>query len=122
MIRLVADLLIGGQTARDLTENQMPVRTIYDPAAGTGGMLMITMDRIKELNPKALVKVYGQELNDETWAIAQSDLMMQGIGPEQMHNGNTLTADAFPTNKFDFILAKRWLGLLIRDTKKFISM
>ena len=89
----------------------MPVRTIYDPAAGTGGMLMITMDRIKELNPKALVKVYGQELNDETWAIAQSDLMMQGIGPEQMHNGNTLTADAFPTNKFDFILANPPYGV-----------
>ena len=111
VIRLVADLLIGGQTARDLTENQMPVRTIYDPAAGTGGMLMITMDRIKELNPKALVKVFGQELNDETWAIAQSDLMMQGIGPEQMHNGNTLTADAFPTNKFDFILANPPYGV-----------
>ena len=111
VIRLVADLLIGGQTARDLTENQIPVRTIYDPAAGTGGMLMITMDRIKELNPKALVKVYGQELNDETWAIAQSDLMMQGIGPEQMHNGNTLTADAFPTNKFDFILANPPYGV-----------
>ena len=111
VIRLVADLLIGGQTARDLTENQMPVRTIYDPAAGTGGMLMITMDRIKELNPKALVKVYGQELNDETWAIAQSDLMMQGIGPEQMHNGNTLTADAFPTDKFDFILANPPYGV-----------
>lgn len=74
-------------------------------------MLMITMDRIKELNPKALVKVYGQELNDETWAIAQSDLMMQGIGPEQMHNGNTLTADAFPTNKFDFILANPPYGV-----------
>ncbi len=111
MIRLVADLLIGGQTARDLTENQIPVRTIYDPAAGTGGMLMITMDRIKELNPKALVNVYGQELNDETWAIAQSDLMMQGIGPEQMHNGNTLTADAFPTNNFDFILANPPYGV-----------
>ena len=75
----------------------MPVRTIYDPAAGTGGMLMVTMDRIKELNPKAIVKVYGQELNDETWAIAQSDLMMQDIAPERMRNGNTLTADAFST-------------------------
>lgn len=111
VIRLVADLLVKGQTARDLTDNQMPVRTIYDPAAGTGGMLMVTMDRIKELNPNAIVKVYGQELNDETWAIAQSDLMMQDIAPEQMHNGNTLTADAFPTEKFDFILANPPYGV-----------
>ncbi|OYO21154.1 restriction endonuclease subunit M [Enemella dayhoffiae] len=111
VIRLVADLLVKGQAARDLTENQMPVRTIYDPAAGTGGMLMVTMDRIKELNPNAIVKVYGQELNDETWAIAQSDLMMQDIAPEQMHNGNTLTADAFPTEKFDFILANPPYGV-----------
>ena len=70
---------------------------LCDPAAGTGGMLVVTKDRIRQLNPNARVKVYGQEINDETWAIAQSELMMQGIGPEQMHNGNTLTSDAFPT-------------------------
>jgi hypothetical protein len=81
------------------------VRTVYDPAAGTGGMLMTAMHRIRELNDKAIVNVAGQELNDETWAIAQSDLMMQDIDPARMRNGNTLTGDAFPTEKFDFILA-----------------
>lgn len=111
VIRLVADLLVKGQAARELTENEMPVRTIYDPAAGTGGMLMVTMERIKQLNPNAIVKVYGQELNDETWAIAQSDLMMQDIPPEQMRNGNTLTGDAFPLDKFDFILANPPYGV-----------
>ena len=54
-----------------------------------------------------VVQVAGQELNDETWAIAQSDLMMQDIDPARMRNGNTLTSDAFPTEKFDFILANR---------------
>lgn len=111
VIRLVADLLIGGQTGQKLTDIQVPVRSIYDPAAGTGGMLVVTKDRIRQLNPNARVKVYGQEINDETWAIAQSELMMQGIGPEQMHNGNTLTGDAFPDKKFDFILANPPYGV-----------
>ena len=111
VIRLVADLLVQGRTGRELVENEMPVRSVYDPAAGTGGMLMITMERIKQLNPEARVRVAGQELNDETWAIAQSDLMMQGIEPDRMRNGNTLTADAFPTEKFDFILANPPYGV-----------
>lgn len=111
VIRLVADLLIGGQTGQKLTDIQVPVRSVYDPAAGTGGMLVVTKDRIRQLNPNARVKVYGQEINDETWAIAQSELMMQGIGPEQMHNGNTLTSDAFPDKKFDFILANPPYGV-----------
>ncbi|GAB2492191.1 class I SAM-dependent DNA methyltransferase [Luteococcus sediminum] len=111
VIRLVADLLIKGNAAQALTENEMPVRSVYDPAAGTGGMLMVTMERLKQLNDKAIVQVAGQELNDETWAIAQSDLMMQDIAPERMRNGNTLTADAFSTEKFDFILANPPYGV-----------
>ena len=105
VIRLMVDLLISGRTAAELTENPVPVRTVYDPAAGTGGMLMTAMDRIQKLNDKAIVNVAGQELNDETWAIAQSDLMMQDISPDRMRNGNTLTEDAFPHEKFDLILA-----------------
>ena len=81
VIQLIVDLLVAGRAARELTENPAPVRTVYDPAAGTGGMLMTAMARIKDLNDHAIVNVFGQELNDETWAIAQSDLMMQGIDP-----------------------------------------
>ena len=111
VIQLIVDLLVAGRAARDLTENPAPVRTVYDPAAGTGGMLMTAMNRIKDLNDHAIVNVFGQELNDETWAIAQSDLMMQGIDPARMRNGNTLTQDAFATEKFDFILANPPYGV-----------
>ena len=111
VIRLMVDLLVSGHTSKELTENPVPVRTVYDPAAGTGGMLMSAMARIKDLNDRAIVQVYGQELNDETWAIAQSDLMMQGIDPGRMRNGNTLTQDAFATQKFDFILANPPYGV-----------
>ena len=111
VIRLIVDLLVSGRTARDLVENPVPVRTVYDPAAGTGGMLMTAMARIKELNDHAIVNVAGQELNDETWAIAQSDLMIQDIDPARMRNGNTLTHDAFATEKFDLILANPPYGV-----------
>ncbi|MDO5286010.1 MAG: class I SAM-dependent DNA methyltransferase [Actinomycetia bacterium] len=111
VIRLIADLLVSGRTAQALVANQMPVRTVYDPAAGTGGMLMVMMDRLQALNDQALVRVFGQELNAETWAIAQSDLMMKGIAPDQMRNGNTLTHDAFAGQRFDFILANPPYGV-----------
>jgi len=111
VIQLIVDLLVSGRAAQDLTDNPAPVRTVYDPAAGTGGMLMTAMSRIKDLNDKANVAVFGQELNPETWAIAQSDLMMQGIDPKRMYNDNTLTQDAFPTEKFDFILANPPYGV-----------
>ncbi len=111
VISLMVNLLVSGETARELTENPKPVRTVYDPAAGTGGMLMTALHHIKDLNPAAIVNVFGQELNDETWAIAQSDLMMQDTAPERMRNGNSLTADAFPTEKFDYILANPPYGV-----------
>jgi len=111
VIRLMVDLLVSGRTAQALTDNPIPVRTVYDPAAGTGGMLMTAMHRIKELNERARVDVAGQELNDETWAIAQSDLMMQDVDPIRMRNGNSLTHDAFPTEKFDYILANPPYGV-----------
>jgi type I restriction enzyme M protein len=111
VITLMVDLLLTGEASKELTENPIPVRTVYDPAAGTGGMLMGAMHRIKDMNPKAIVNVFGQELNDETWAIAQSDLMIQDIDPARMRNGNTLTGDAFSTHKFDFILANPPYGV-----------
>ncbi len=111
VIRLMVDLLVSGRTATELTQNPVPVRTVYDPAAGTGGMLMTAMARVKQLNDKAIVNVAGQELNDETWAIAQSDLMIQDIDPARMRNGNTLTQDAFATEKFDLILANPPYGV-----------
>ncbi|WP_299931806.1 class I SAM-dependent DNA methyltransferase [uncultured Nocardioides sp.] len=112
VIDLMVHLMLTGRTAGELTENPKPVRTVYDPSAGTGGMLMGALHRIEELNPGAVVKVYGQELNDETWAIAQSDLMMQDIDPKQMANGNTLVDDAFATLPgFDFILANPPYGV-----------
>lgn len=111
VIDLMVELLLHGRTHAELTENPKPVRTVYDPAAGTGGMLMGALHGITRANPAALVHVYGQELNAETWAIAQSDLMMQDTDPEQMAQGNSLTQDAFPGRNYDFILANPPYGV-----------
>ncbi|WP_374927949.1 N-6 DNA methylase [Kytococcus sedentarius] len=118
VIRLMVELLLTGRTHTELMENPKPVRTVYDPAAGTGGMLVGAMDRIRDLNGNAVVTVSGQELNDETWAIAQSDLMMLDIPPEQMRNGNSLTQDAFEGQQFDFMLANPPYGV---DWKKYAA-
>lgn len=116
VITLMVELLLTGRAHTELMENPRPVRTIYDPAAGTAGMLVGAMDRITDLNGHATVTVSGQELNDETWAIAQSDLMMLEIPPERMQRGNSLTQDAFPTERFDFMLANPPYGV---DWKKY---
>lgn len=111
VIDLMVALLLHGRTSQELTANPKPVRTVYDPAAGTGGMLMGAAHGISAANDAATVKVHGQELNPETWAIAQSDLMMQDTSPEQMAYGNSLTQDAFRGKTFDFILANPPYGV-----------
>jgi type I restriction enzyme M protein len=111
VIRLMVDLLLLGDVADAIEAAAKPVRTVYDPAAGTGGMLTGAIHRMTDLNPAAHVEVYGQELNDETWAIARSDLMLQNIPPERMSRGNSLTQDAYPRNKFDFVLANPPYGV-----------
>lgn len=111
VIRLVVDLLLTGPSAADLHDSTMPVRTVYDPAAGTAGMLTAALDRIKDLNGTANVKVFGQELNPETWAIARSDLMIRDVAAEQMVLGNSLTQDAFPDAKFHYMLANPPYGV-----------
>src|SRR6478736_990901 len=111
VIRLVVDLLLSGQSAQELEGVRMPVRTVYDPAAGTGGMLTAALDRIHDLNNTAKVQVYGQELNPETWAIARSDLLIQDVGADNMAFGNSLTQDAYPHTKFDYMLANPPYGV-----------
>ena len=111
VIHLLVDLLLTGDDADAIEASPKPVRSVYDPAAGTGGMLTGAIHRIHDLNPDAIVEVYGQELNDETWAIARSDLMLQNIPPERMSNGNSLTADAHPHERFDYVLANPPYGV-----------
>jgi type I restriction enzyme M protein len=109
VIRLMVSLLFA-EDSEALT-GPAPIRTVYDPAAGTGGMLTVAEAHLKELNPNIRVEVYGQELNPETWAIARSDLMIKGNDPERMILGNSLTNDGWAGRAFDYALANPPYGV-----------
>ncbi len=109
VIALMVDLLFAEDS--DALSGQAPVRTVYDPAAGTGGMLITASNHLRDYNAAATVQVSGQELNPESWAIARSELLMRGEPVERMAPNNSLTQDAFPGEHFDYLLANPPYGV-----------
>jgi type I restriction enzyme M protein len=109
-----------------------PVMTIYDPACGSGGMLTESQNFIKDeegsIKAKGDVYLFGKEINDETYAICKSDMMIKGNNPENIRVGSTLSVDEFSGNTFDFMLSnppygKSWATDLkyIKDGKDIID-
>jgi len=110
VIRLMVNLLFSEDDKA--LSGAKPVRTLYDPACGTGGMLTVAQEYLRELNPEAVLQVYGQELNPETWAIARSDFLIQEQDPEHIVLGNSLTdTDGFARTRFDYMLANPPFGV-----------
>lgn len=93
---------------------------LYDPAAGTGGMLSAGIEYATELNNQALIEVYGQELNEKTYAICKSDTMIKGKGYENIHLGNSFTDDALPHETFHYMLCNPPFGVEWKKYEKFI--
>jgi len=91
------------------------IRTIYDPTAGTGGFLSSGMEYVHELNPKAVMRAYGQELNPESYAICKADMLIKGQDVSNIKLGNTLTNDQLYADKFDYMLSNPPFGV---DWKK----
>ncbi|MFJ6496450.1 class I SAM-dependent DNA methyltransferase [Streptomyces virginiae] len=116
VIKLMVNLLV----APDADALSLPgvVRTVMDPACGTGGMLSAADDRILALNPDATVEVYGQELNPESWAICRSDLMIKGQDPENIRFGNSFSDDGHARRTFDYILANPPFGVEWKKVKE----
>lgn len=102
-IRLMVDVLLSSDD--DGLYGQAPARTVYDPAAGTGGMLLVAKRAMEELNPKIQVSVYGQELMAESLALGKSDLIVSGISPEAIRDGDTLADDRYEGEKYDYVLS-----------------
>lgn len=111
--REVITLMVNLLTANDaeLISNPNAVRTICDPACGTGGILSEMMERVHELNSSAEIVPFGIEINDQTFAICQSDMLIKGQDIANIHNENTLTTDPFKNNKFDYIGSNVPFGL-----------
>lgn len=87
------------------------VRTIYDPAAGTGGMLSIAGEYLAEHNPQARLTMYGQELNPESYAICKADMLIKGQDVANIVFGNTLSEDGHPHRTFDYMLSNPPFGV-----------
>lgn len=102
-----------------------PVITIYDPACGSGGMLTESQNFIKdeegEIRAKGDVYLYGKEINDETYAICKSDMMIKGNDPENIRPGSTLSTDEFASKTFDFMLSNPPYGKSWASELKYIK-
>jgi type I restriction enzyme M protein len=94
------------------------IRTIYDPTAGTGGFLSSGMEYVHELNPQAVIRAYGQELNPESYAICKADMLIKGQDVTNIKLGNTLSNDQLYADKFDYMLSNPPFGV---DWKKIES-
>lgn len=113
VIRLMVNVLFI-EDEEILTQEGI-VKTLYDPACGTGGMLSVGEQYVKELNPKAELKVFGQEINPESYAICKSDMLIKGQNPSNIKFGNTFTVDGLEEEKFDYMLSNPPFGV---DWKK----
>ena len=91
------------------------IRTIYDPTAGTGGFLSAGMEYVHELNPQAVMRAFGQELNPESYAICKADMLIKGQDVSNIKLGNTLSNDQLYADKFDYMLSNPPFGV---DWKK----
>lgn len=94
------------------------IRTIYDPTAGTGGFLSAGMEYVHELNPQAVIRGFGQELNPESYAICKADMLIKGQEVTNIKLGNTLSNDQLYADKFDYMLSNPPFGV---DWKKIES-
>jgi type I restriction enzyme M protein len=119
VIRLMVNLLLEPDT-QVLTQKGVIV-TICDPACGTGGMLAEAQNWIRDHNDQATVKVFGQDYNPRSYAVAASDLLIKGHKDSRVEFGNTLTDDPFTDLRFDYLLANPPFGVDWKAEKKIID-
>ena len=110
VIRLMVNLLFIDDADDVLTKPGI-VKTLFDPACGTGGMLSVAEDHLRALNPQARLEVFGQELNAETYAICRSDMMLKGQDASHIAYGNSFSEDHFEGERFDYLLANPPFGV-----------
>lgn len=109
VIRLMVNLLFIEDD--DALRKPGVVKTLYDPACGTGGMLSVAEEYLRELNPDARLEVFGQELNDESYAICKADMMIKGQNSENIKRGNSFSEDGHAGGRFDYMLSNPPFGV-----------
>jgi type I restriction enzyme M protein len=124
VIRLMVNLLLSPE--KDLRRSHV-VKTIYDPACGTGGMLSVSENYIHTLNSEANPLLFGQDWNDEAWAVCKSDMLIKGEDSDNIRLGDTFTQDSFDRDlegrkiTFDYMLANPPFGVEWKQQARFIE-
>ena len=120
VIRLMVNLLFLPDC--EVLTTKGVVRTLYDPACGTGGMLSVAEEYVRELNPDARLTVFGQDYNPQAYAICGSDMMIKGHDIDNIHFGDSFTDDEFDDKKFDYMLANPPFGVKWEAQADFIKL
>lgn len=124
VIKLMVNLLLSPE--KDLRRSHV-VKTIYDPACGTGGMLSVAEKYIRDLNADAKPLLFGQDLNDEAWAVCKSDMLIKGEDADNIRSDDTFTKDGFSRDEkgkkytFDYMLANPPFGVEWKQQQRFIE-
>lgn len=119
VVRLIVNLLFANDD--EVLSQPGVVRSVYDPTAGTGGMLSVSDDYIRHLNPQARLTLFGQELNAESYAIAKADMVIKGQDIGNMVWGDTLTNDGHFGKTFDYCLANPPFGVEWKKQQDFVE-
>ncbi len=118
VIRLMVNLIFAPDN--DILTTKGIVKTLYDPACGTGGMLSVSEEYVRELNPNAQLEVFGQDYNPQSYAICGSDMLIKGENIEHIAFGDSFTYDKFSGNNFDYMLANPPFGVEWKPEEKAI--
>lgn len=119
IIYLMAELLVGDNEEK--LENEGITASIYDMAMGTSQMLGCLTERFLKIDPEAEITSYGQELNNQTFAIAKADTLIKGGNADNMRQGDTLGDDKFTGYKFDYIISNPPFGIEWKTSKKAVE-
>lgn len=119
VIRLMVNLLFMAD--KDVLTQAGIVKTLYDPAGGTGGMLTVADEYVCELNPDSRLELFGQEINPESYAIFKADMLIKGQNAANVKFGNSFTDDGLEDHQFDYMLSNPPFGVSWKKVKKQIK-
>ena len=121
VIKLMVNLLFSpDQDMRELRKSHVVVK-VYDPACGTGGMLSVSENHIRSFNATAQPHLYGQDWNDDAWAVCRSDMLIKGEEADNIKQDCTFEKDGFPKERFDYMLANPPFGVEWKQQAKKIN-
>jgi type I restriction enzyme M protein len=120
VVRLIAELIFIHDTEIFKSKDGL-IKTLYDCACGTGGMLSVSEELINKINPNIKIEVFGQELNPESYAICKGDMLVKGHKPKNIRLGNSFSRDYFEDFTFDYMLVNPPFGVEWKKVQKEIK-